>query len=92
MPILHRTDMPKFPKEPFHEGDTVIVIEHEETRTNTSYAHLVGKHATVINPAAGTDSGGRAESLILVQFENGDLEGMFHWRFNIVKRQATWEV
>lgn len=89
---MPRLDMPKLPAEPYHEGDIVEVIQHSETRENTSYAHLIGKLATVINPAGGSQQHGNARQLIVVKFEDGSVEGMFHWRFKLYKREVTWEV
>jgi hypothetical protein len=89
---MPQLDMPLFPDTPFHEGDIVEVIQHAETIENTSYAHLIGERAIVINPAAGSQAHGRAASLIAVRFEDGEVEAMFHWRFKLVRRDATWEV
>jgi hypothetical protein len=84
--------MPKLPSEPYFEGDLVEVIDHQETRENTSYAHLIGDCATVINPEAGSQAHGFARGLLAVQFPNGEVEAMFHWRFKLIKREVMWEV
>lgn len=84
--------MPKSPETPFHEGDTVEVKDHRESRENTCYAHRIGEHAIVLNPTAGSIVGGRVDSLVTVKFDDGTVEGMFHWRLRIIHKQVMWEV
>jgi hypothetical protein len=84
--------MPRFPEHPYHEGDVVEVIDHRETRENTSYAHLIGKCAVVVNPNAGSRAHGRMNVIIAVKFDDGTVEGMFHWRLKLIHKQVKWEV
>jgi len=83
--------MPKLPEIPFIEGDRVQMIDHYETRENTSYAYLIGEFGTVTNPR-GSNQVGYEQALLEVEFDNGEHEIIFHWRCLLVERQATWEV
>jgi hypothetical protein len=83
--------MPHLPEIPFLEGDVVQMLDHDETRENESYAHLIGEVGRILNPRA-SNQVGREEALIDVEFDNGERETIFHWRCFLVKRRTTWEV
>jgi hypothetical protein len=82
---------PLLPESPFFEGDTIRILDHPDTRGNTSYAHLIGKVGVMINPAVGLGPRSQAR-LVRVEFKDGTREDMFHWRVEIIYRQKTWEV
>ena len=82
--------MTMHPEIPFTEGDTVLVLDHGETRDNISYAHLIGEVGIVINPLAGSVPT-KEDALVEVSF-NGNMELMFHWRLQIIHKRVMWEI
>lgn len=80
------------PSNGFAVGDTVIMLDHDETRENSNYDYLIGETGTVLDTSAGMNEE-RPHDIIRVEFHDSkDVHSIYHWRVARTNIKPNWEV